>query len=105
MTAAANLPASSLDSETFGVLVEMRDLARFMAEFCAPQVAAHPDEARALFQSMGALVVRLQAAAADRDDPQKWKFHRGRLCRIRERMETDLADFLEVCTGNEPAVP
>ncbi|MGH3260109.1 MAG: hypothetical protein ACRDOU_32705 [Streptosporangiaceae bacterium] len=103
MTDAAGPPAVS--GETFAVIVTLRDLVRDIAEHCAPQVAAHPDEARALFQSVGALVVRLQATEADWGDPEKWKFHKGRLSRIRERMETDLTDFLAVCTGDGAAVP
>lgn len=87
------------------MITTLRDLLRDIAEHCRPQVVAHPGEARALFQSVGALMVRLQAAEADRADLAKWEFHRGRLSRIRERMEADLTDFLEVCTGDEPAVP
>lgn len=105
MTEGAAPARPTLSGEAFAVMTTLRDLVRDITEHCAPQVAAHPDEARALTQSIGALVVRIQAAEADRRDPGKWQFHKGRLSRIRERVETDLMDFLEVCTGDEPAVP
>lgn len=77
------------------ILILLRDLARFLAEFCGPQMAAHPDEARTLADSMKALADRLQVT--DSDGPEKWAFNRGRLVRGWERFAVALADFREVC--------
>ena len=58
-----------------------------LAEFRGPHIGAHPNEARALIQSAGALQVRVQAAAAEWGNPEAWPFYR----RVRGRSMQPLA--------------